>query len=687
MDNDATKSAKAKPTAKVPTPAPVPTVTPPTDPIKKDYASFQSLIETSPNFQFTKEELVITTKQSLTGITNLVVNHEDQTLVDSFLNSCFKKQELYNNTIDIDAVELQGGAPGKGAALRFLDELIYGTFETKKDPNTDMVEIVVDPRTGKRMRRPDGFVNRKEIVVNPKDTKDKLLIIKNIDYCLDFCKSDTPGEVDPRALALFDNFRNPTVKKGCRILIISNKQIKFPFKIRTVELPKVNETEAMHIISGFTGIYTKNNYTVNFTENQKSQIIRKLSGLTYTEAGDALAFSLSRAETMKGSKIIDTSKALKVLRQKINATFMEDGHGLTHLSPRPWEDYICPESSNFTYDVMKLLKDFKEIEALKKQQESLVKAGQDDASIQKIIDAIQIRIPHVIVLFGKGGVGKSAFPVHLAGLLEFDVWDFNINATHSKWIGEGSKQMRESLKKITDASHVIIRIDEYDRAIGASGEAGQGMHEAHKQVESEFMNWLQNSQEESLFMKKNIILVLTTNHKDNITGPLLRSGRSDLVIDIDHFDSKSMKTTFKTAARRMKNRGIQAIGFDTPEALQAEVDKLDLDQLAELATLKGFTVRDVEMLLIEMAAHRYYNAKYHDSLDWNNETFVKVMELSQGSTRDSGTGELVLGDRQLLMEKTKKPSEEKPDDQQLNFPFYKDNLYDEAKFKDVNFFR
>ena len=116
--------------------------------------------------------------------------------------------------------------------------------------------------------------------------------------------------------------------------------------------------------------------------------------------------------------------------------------------------------------------------------------------------------------------------------------------------------MRETLAKVTNASHIIVRIDEYDRAIGASGQSGQGMHEAHKQVEAEFMNWLQNSQEEGVFNKQNIILVLTTNHKENITGPLLRSGQSDLVIDIDNFDSKSMLETFKTAARRMKNRGV-----------------------------------------------------------------------------------------------------------------------------------
>jgi len=247
---------------------------------------------------------------------------------------------------------------------------------------------------------------------------------------------------------------------------------------------------------------------------------------------------------------------------------------------------------------------------------------------------------------------NSAFPIHLAGLLDFDVWDFNLNAVHSKWVGEGSKQMRESLSKIASATHLIVRIDEYDRAIGATSESGGGMHEAHKQVESEFMNWLQNCQEDSLFVKNNIFLVLTTNHKDNITGPMLRSGRADLVIDIDNFDAKSMKETLMTSARRMNNRGIKILGYREQDKFQDAIKSLDLDKIAELCTMKGFTVRDVETLLMEMAAHDYYFKLNGEGLQWDTNTFIKVLEGSQGSMRSNdSTGELVLGDRQIIMRK------------------------------------
>lgn len=962
------------------------------NPVKStDLIDLKSLIQQSKNFQRLKKDLLISTRLSLTGITNLVVNYEDPTVVDTFLKECFKNQDLYNNTIEIDAVELQKGSPGSGMSSHWIDETIYGTYEMETNPdNADIPVPKIDPQTGKRKRQPNGFVSRK-VVQSPNDFKDKVLIIKNVDYCMDFC--ETPGTVDARALWIFDNFRNVNVRKTCRLLLVTNKPLVFPFKVITLTLPPVDKDEANHVINSFFSTYKNKNYVFSMTQSQRDQMIRKLSGLTYTQAGDTLGATIRWSEDPPGSKNISGSLLLKKLRAKINQNFMEDGFGLTHLTPRPWEDYICPESSNFTYDVKKIMRDFKEIERLKVVMEKAAKIGKDDDLSNNITEAIQIRMPHIFVLYGKGGVGKclgretpvimfsgdikkvekivkgdllmgpdskprkvlsttygvgplyrvdqkngdsyvcndahilslqnaqkssnrepvfisaeefckkdrnwkkyhngwksgvefqeqyiaidpywfglwlgdgtsmkpaitvankdveirdwlenwaiennlfirkekgngaeawnfsprkgsgycindikarlnryyvlgnkhiprpylinssenrlsllaglldsdgymtktgslqftnvnkrlakevlylvrslgfkgfwsegikgiksinykvlaytvtiggdlsriptkltrkqghdnpqkkslkcgisvnpigigeyfgftlngdhqfllgdftvthnSAFPIHLAGLLEFDVWDFNINAVHSKWIGEGSKHMRETLKKITSSSHLIVRVDEYDRAMGASGESGQGMHEAHKQVESEFMNWLQNCQEENIFVKNNIIVVLTTNHKENITGPLLRSGRADLVIDIDNFDAKSMKETFMTASRRMAHRGIKVLGYYSQEELQKGIETLNLDKISELCTVKGFTVRDVETLIMEMAAHDYYHKQTGKGLPWNTETFLEVLEYSQGSVRDSSTGELVLGDRQLIM---KQESEEK----------------------------
>jgi len=598
-----------------------------------------------------------TASMSATGITNFVTNFENPYLVDFILKSSFEKEQLFNGTTDFDSVELQQGRPGRGASVHYLDELIYGTYKIIQKDGQATPDI--DPQTGVIRREPNGLVNRKGLYHGK--CQDKMLIVKNIDYCLDFCKSESAGLVDTRGLFLLDKFRDPRHRLGCSLILVSNKKLDVPFEINTVEIEPVGNFEVRHIINVYVKTFTERSYVISFTEPQIDQVVRKLSGLTYTESCDALAYALIRSKDRNNSKLVDIQKMLRILRKRVNTRFMEGGSGLTQLESRPWEDYICPETSSFTFDVKKLLRDFREVATLTEEEKKLEKQPEKMAEVSRTIENLRIRMPHVIILYGKGGVGKSAFPVHLGGLLDMDVWDFNINATHSMWVGKGAEQMREALKKISCASHVIVRIDEYDRAIGATNERGQGMHEAHKQVESEFMNWLQNSQEENLFVKRNIFLVLTTNHLHNITGPLLRSGRADLVIDIGNFDSSSMRETFRTCARRMKNRGVSVVGFKDDKELQKAIDELDLERISELAMVKKFTVRDVEMLIIEMSAHNYFFKKYGEKsgIPWNTESFIKVLENSEGSVKNDGTGELSLGDRDY--------GKEEPEDLQVEF--------------------
>jgi len=627
------------------------------------------LIQNSPDIQSIISDLKANASMSITGIINFVVNHENPYLVEKILESAFKTELLFNGTVNFDAVELQHGRPGKGASVRYFDELIYGTYKMKKNSDGDPVPDI-DEQTGVFKREQNGLVTRSGIKKKPDagGCKDRILLINNIDYSLDFCKPEDPGKVDTRALFLLDKFRNPMTRLGCALVLVTNEKLDLPFRVTNIEINPVNEFEVKHILNLFIRIYKGKGVKLILNDSEVRQIVRKLSGLTYSEACDTIAHCLLRSQVEKdGEDIIDMGTTLKLLRTKINTDLMEGGFGLTQLVSRPWEDYICPEQSNFTHDVKKLMRDFEEVGLLISERKSLAedaknkKKGKKLDEVNKKIEAaektvedLRTRMPHVIVLYGQGGVGKSAFPVHLAGLLDMDVWDFNINATHSKWIGQGAEQMRKSLQKISTTSHIIIRIDEYDRAIGATNERGSGMHEAHKQVESEFMNWLQNSQEENIFVKNNIFLVLTTNHVDNITGPMLRSGRTDLAIDIGSFDSNSMRETFRTCARRMHNRGVSVVGFEDKDDLQKSIDSLDLEKLSELAMTKKFTVRDVEMLIIEMAAYKYYFDKYGDErgIPWTTESFVKVLENSEGSVKGSSTGELKLGDRDFYKEDT-----------------------------------
>ena len=642
--------------------------------------------------------LKVSTSIAPTGIVNFVVGHEDPILVRAVLEQAFNNDEIMDRTFGYDAFELQHGNPGGKKASSFIESKIFGSVKMKKGPN-DVLIPEIEPTTGARIRNKDGLVNRPEVQAIENPTKERTLVISNIDTSLDFCPMDSHGAIDLRNGQMFVTFTNKNVRHTTRLLLVTSEPLSFkkvnstiPFPCTRIDFPKLSEFEAKNVLHDYISFYVYRNttkYIFNMSKRQEEQAIRKLVGLTYMQAREAVVFSLccSRKENTeidhKNGTILDANLFLKELRKRINGLYLREAKGITTLESRPWEDYVLPDTSNFSYHVKNMLRDFQEIALLRGDLKKLQEANNPQAEVlENQIEALENNIPHTMLLYGKGGVGKSAFPVHYAGLLGYDVIDFNINAMHSKWIGEGGENIRKALESISKATHMVIRIDEYDRAMGATNSSGTGMHEAHKQVEMEIMNWLANASENNLFRKNKIILVMTTNHKENLTGPLIRSGRMDLAIDISSFDPKAMNITLKTSARRMYNRGAVALGFNTKEDFQSEIEKLDIDKLSHLLTMKRFTVRDVESLLQVMARHRYYNLKYKDEgLPWNNEVFEKVIEYSEGSVKDDTTGELIIGDARYIEELSQNRKTVEQPELRLG-----DLVYDETKFANPNIF-
>jgi len=98
----------------------------------------------------------------------------------------------------------------------------------------------------------------------------------------------------------------------------------------------------------------------------------------------------------------------------------------------------------------------------------------------------------------------------------------------------------------------------------------------------------------------------------------------------------------------MEHRGIMAVGFETTQELLKAIEGLDIDMISDISAKKGFTVRDIDMLIQEMAAHDYYFRKRGKGIAWTNDNFVRVLENSVGSARTESTAELVLGDRYVI---------------------------------------
>ena len=137
-----------------------------------------------------------------------------------------------------------------------------------------------------------------------------------------------------------------------------------------------------------------------------------------------------------------------------------------------------------------------------------------------------------------------------------------------------------------------------------------------------------------------------------------------------------MEETFKSAPRRNTNRGIKMLGFETQDKLDKAIKTLDIEKLSELAVAKHFTVRDVDVLLLEMAAHNYYFKKGKKGLAWNTENFIRVLECSSGSIKGDSTCELKLGDREIIN------GSASDYDPQTVFPFVEECIGDDFNIDD-----
>lgn len=279
---------------------------PTTKPQQRDnFASMKETIKVSPSITALKTELSIACKLSLSGITNFVTGYEDASIVDVVLQQCFESQYLYNQSINISAVELEKGEPKKGNAIKWLDDLIFGSV----DINIHDGSPIENPQHGCFVRRPNGFVNRREVI--GQKALDKQLVIRDVDLSMEFCTAS--GKITRQALPLFEKFRNPQVKKGCRILLVTRKPVIFPFKIRSVYMPKIDDVLAQDVINSFVALYTKSQYTININENQNKELLSLLKGHTYMEAGDHLGYAFSRSN-IKGERKIDISKVIEEIK-------------------------------------------------------------------------------------------------------------------------------------------------------------------------------------------------------------------------------------------------------------------------------------------------------------------------------------------------------------------------------------
>lgn len=183
------------------------------------------------------------------------------------------------------------------------------------------------------------------------------------------------------------------------------------------------------------------------------------------------------------------------------------------------------------------------------------------------------RMPKGILLVGPPGTGKTLLARAVAG--EASVAFFSINGSEfvEMFVGVGAARVRNLFSEARENAPCIIFIDELD-ALGKTRGAGalSGSHEEKEQTLDQLLAEL-----DGFDPSRGIVLLAATNRPETLDPALLRSGRFDRQIMLDHPDRKGRVDILKVHLKQIQTS--QEIDIDTIASLTAGFSGADLANL------------------------------------------------------------------------------------------------------------
>lgn len=179
-----------------------------------------------------------------------------------------------------------------------------------------------------------------------------------------------------------------------------------------------------------------------------------------------------------------------------------------------------------------------EIGGLDMEKQELIEAVEWPLKYPEAFEAIHIKPPKGVLLFGPPGTGKTMLAKAIATESEANFISIKGPELLSKYVGESEKAIRETFRKAKQAAPTIIFFDEIDSIVPAriSGfDAG-----VTERVVSQFLTEIDGLEE-----LKNVVVIAATNRPDMVDPALLRPGRFDRLIYIKPPDLKDKENIFK----------------------------------------------------------------------------------------------------------------------------------------------
>ena len=184
----------------------------------------------------------------------------------------------------------------------------------------------------------------------------------------------------------------------------------------------------------------------------------------------------------------------------------------------------------------------------------------------ELFESLGVAQPKGVLLYGPPGTGKTLLARAVAHHTDCTFIRVSGAELVQKYIGEGSRMVRELFIMAREAAPSIIFMDEID-SIGSARGGGGGDSEVQRTM-LELLNQLDGFEP-----AQNIKVVMATNRIDILDSALLRPGRIDRKIEFPNPNVENRMAIMKIHSRKMnllRNIDLKVIAEKMPNASGAE---------------------------------------------------------------------------------------------------------------------
>ncbi len=226
---------------------------------------------------------------------------------------------------------------------------------------------------------------------------------------------------------------------------------------------------------------------------------------------------------------------------------------------------------------------YEDIGGIDDQIREVREAVEQPLASPEVFEQVGIDPPSGVLLYGPPGTGKTMLAKAVANQTDATFIKMAGSELVRKFIGEGSRLVRDLFELARERQPAIIFIDEID-AIAARRTESKTSGDA--EVQRTMMQLL--SEMDGFEARGNVRIIAATNRFDMLDRAILRPGRFDRLIEVPEPDEEGREIIF-----RIHTRGMNVADDVEFAALAARTDGYSGAEIASVATEAGmFAIRD-----------------------------------------------------------------------------------------------